>query len=835
MSASTETWRPGDRILVRGGRWTVVERTPFHDCEALRLAPDDPASSAERTLLSPAAERTLLTPFDRPAPLRPPRSVAIRRPRRWLHAMRRAGARAHPVGGLTAAASGSIDLLPYQLEPALAMLRMGIARVMIADAVGLGKTIQAALILAELHARSPAFRALVIVPAGLREQWSTELATRFALDTIPADAGWLERVSRVLPPEVNPWILPGIYIASFDFLKRPEVLHPLESLDWDIMVLDEAHAASLGSARGAAVHAVAARARRVLLLTATPHAGDTDQFNALCRIGALGPGSPPLLLFQRTRGDAGRDASRRTVVLPVRLTETERHMHRLLDDYTRQVRREATARGDSRARLTAIVLKKRALSSAGSLAASARRRLALLAAGGDVPHEYQPRLPLHESEGDEDALEDAPPGEVLAAPGLQDAVRERQWLSAIAECAENAARGESKARLLLRLLGRMRQPAIVFTEFRDTLDRLQRTVASSGHDVKLLHGGVPVGERLALLREFRERGGILLATDAASEGLNLHHGCRAVIHYELPWSPARLEQRTGRVDRIGQARRVHEVLLVARDTAERFVLAPLARRAARARSAAACFGGLVDALSDSRVADAVMDGRPLDPDAEGTQSPAPDVACPPPAVLRGEAEAAVVRLGMQRTWLSRSGPQRSEIPIPTTIVRLRSSALPPAIVCIYAICLSTTAGAPVYRHVTCACEPAAATGPMRTAAHARSLASAFLAAREPAVQAVVLAALAADLAAAAATHRHALLRMRDRELAMAEALPSAARELVQAGLFDSRAVRGLEARRRSYDALLEASRARLGTLASDTELVKSVELTGILIAAGAPR
>ena len=104
---------------------------------------------------------------------------------------------------------------------------------------------------------------------------------------------------------------------------------------------------------------------------------------------------------------------------------------------------------------------------------------------------------------------------------------------------------------------------------------------------------------------------MLLATDAASEGLNLQRRCRAVVHYELPWSPARLEQRTGRVDRIGQSRRVHEILLVAGDTAERLVLAPLAKRAARAGSAMPGSSRLVDAIAESRVASAVMDGEPI--------------------------------------------------------------------------------------------------------------------------------------------------------------------------------------------------------------------------------
>lgn len=829
MAASGQAWRPGDRVLVRGARWTMVEQTPFLDCDALRLAPDDSRV--------PGTERTLLTPFDRPRRIQRSPSIAVLRPRRWLHALRRAAAHAYPAGGLIAAATSTVDLLPYQLEPALAMIRRGIARVMIADAVGLGKTIQAALVLAELSARREAFRGLVIAPAGLREQWSSELTIRFALATTTADAAWLDRLDRDLPANVNPWILPGLYISSFDFIKRPEVLQPLEDVDWDIVVVDEAHGASLGTARRAAVDGVARRARRVLLLTATPHAGDTEQFNALCRIGDPGGESPPLLLFQRSRADAGVPTVRRTVVLPVRLTDAERRVHRLLDDYTARVCREAAARGDSRARLAVVVLKKRALSSAGSLAASARRRLALLADRLGTPVEYQPGLPLGPEEGATDGAEDAPPDDVLSAPGLGDVARERRWLSAIAECAENASRAESKTRLLLRLLGRMHQPAIVFTEFRDTLERLHRAAASAGHHVHLIHGGLSPAERLTAQREFSHRGGVLLATDAASEGLNLHHGCRAVIHYELPWSPARLEQRTGRVDRIGQDRRVHEVLLVACDTAERLVLAPLARRAARARSAAPSMSRLVDIFSESRVANAVMEGTRLDDTDRLIDSPASptDQAAPAPAARREEAEAEAVRLRWQRAWLSSSGARRGSPALVATMVRLRTSQLFQGVFCVYTICLSTPDGAAVYRHVACARDDWPTNTCRRTAADVRRLAGHFMKEREPALRAVVLAAHADEIDAAATTHALALDRMEQREHTIAGALPSTARELVQAGLFDRRALNALGARRRRSGARLEASRDHLSELVRTREVITVAEPAAILIACGSTR
>ena len=244
-------WRAGSRISVRGQLWTIVERTRFSDCDALRLSG---AEAANR-----ATARTILLPFDRPSRLRSLSSIEVMRPRRWLRALYRAAVNHKPFGGLSAAAGSTIDFLPYQLEPALAMLRDGYTRMLIADAVGLGKTIQAGLILGELAAEHESFRALVIAPAGLREQWAGELAGRFGISATIANSLWLARTVVELPSNVNPWSLPGIYISSFDFIKRPEVLRPFEEdeIDWDALVVDEAHAATLGTARRAAAHAVA--------------------------------------------------------------------------------------------------------------------------------------------------------------------------------------------------------------------------------------------------------------------------------------------------------------------------------------------------------------------------------------------------------------------------------------------------------------------------------------------------------------------------------------------------------------------------------------------------
>jgi superfamily II DNA or RNA helicase len=675
-------WQQGARVRVRGRRWRVDAVTIGSECTALRLMELESA---------PARVLTLLAPFDRPIALE--RSTKPRRvnPRRWLHELDRAVVGVRSFGALAATARSSVRLLPYQLEPALAMLRHGVTRVLVADAVGLGKTIEAGLVLRELAARGDGFRAIVLVPAGLREQWAAELAAHFELPATQADASWLRHAGWQLPPDVNPWSLPGIYIASHDFVKRPEALRPIEDVVWDLAVVDEAHAASAGTDRRAAIHAIACRSRRVMLLTATPTTGDDAEFSSLCDIGRIKNTDPPIVMFARTRADVDLRPPRKSRVFAIRPSDAERQMHRLLERYSHQVWKEAGARGDLRARLVSIILRKRALSSAGSLLSSVTRRLELLA-HPDRPEAEQLSLPLGD---DEDPLQDEDAHGTMAIPGLDDPARERRWLATIAQAARAASRAETKVRVLARLLHRVREPAIVFTEYRDTLAHIARAVGMSNRPTVLLHGGMSPAERARATHTFNRGGHTLLATDAAAEGLNLHHHCRLVIHYELPWNPSRLEQRAGRVDRLGQDRRVHELALVASDTAERLVIAPLAARGARTRGAP---GGshLLHVLSESDVAQAVMEGTEPGRAHSSQETPASITTLR----LDGEAREEVEHLLLERRLRARSdrtyGRRDGRLPVVSTMTRWRSLETDAATIFVYRIGIEDSEGRTIH-------------------------------------------------------------------------------------------------------------------------------------------
>lgn len=578
-SAHARQVQVGDQVRVRRGTW-VVAGIEAHDCCTLYTL--SPVGSSRAASIHPVR---VLAPFDEVVPEN--RGGGVRRVglKQWRRACRTLLASSGPAGHLRTAAGARVDLLAYQLEPALALLRGHGCRLLIADDVGLGKTVQAVLAVSELCAAGLARRALVVTPSGLREQWAAECWSRSGIRPTVLDHPRVRQVRATLPPDVNPWSVDPLVVTSIDYVKRPEILPLALAAPWDIVIVDEAHGVATASDRHRAAHALCARATYVLLLTATPHNGDDDAFDRLCGIGRLDGEPPigsahggrpePLLVFRRTHAEAGRRVSRRIHVLRVSPVAPERAMHGALGELTRAITEEGTDT-DPGIWLMLTLLNKRALSGPFALAETAARRLASMHTA-DTPVACQLPLPV-DDESEEDG--DEAPG-ACCGPALADPARERRLLQRIVVCARDAVRHDSKLARLRRLLRAIREPAIVFTEYRDTLLHLQRHAAPCA---TVLHGGLTARERRSALAAFREHGGVLLATDAAGEGLNLHEHARVVVNLELPWNPMRLEQRIGRVDRIGQTRPVHVFTLVSRRTGEEALLQRLATRVARAKA-----------------------------------------------------------------------------------------------------------------------------------------------------------------------------------------------------------------------------------------------------------
>jgi hypothetical protein len=344
-------------------------------------------------------------------------------------------------------------------------------------------------------------------------------------------------------------------------------------------------------------------------------------------------------------------------------------MHALLTDFSRAVRAEH-GDGNRDMWLALAVLHKRAYSSARALEQTIARRLAALEPEQETAAQLE--LPL-DDHGESDTDDEAP--RWLPAISLHDRALERRLLTDLAAAAAAAAIRESKLSALSRLLVRLGEPAIVFTEYRDTLVHVAHNLE---RPAVLLHGGLSRQDRAAALRVFAEgERTILLATDAAGEGLNLQRTCRIIVNLELPWNPMRLEQRIGRVDRIGQRRTVHAFHLIAAGTGEHRLLADLRDRIARAQTeinAPNPLGdsrvGWSDVDMDQRAARLAVDGAsdPTAGAASGQREPDTEHA----AEYRDDGVLAARRVTVERAYTNRAAEEplvhsRDQAPLATKV------------------------------------------------------------------------------------------------------------------------------------------------------------------------
>jgi superfamily II DNA or RNA helicase len=547
------------RVLVRDEPWVVSGIETFPAVQIIHLHGIG--------VHNHSATRAVMRPFDVVQPLAASTRLRAVSRRRTLVAAAQAIADAKAWSDCWTAAAADIDLRSWQLEPAIAAV-CGATRILLADGVGLGKTIQAITILSELCARGLASRALVLTPPSLREQWADEMRQRFHLAPAVFDQEGIRASVASLPVGVNPWHVAPVVVSSIDLVKRPDVHRAIRHVPYDLLIVDEAHHVTRQSDRGALVAELAARTPWVVLVTATPHSGEDAAFDYLQALGA--DPTQPMRVFRRTAPRSLLRARRRSRLLAVRPTAAERALLDQTLAYARAVRR--CGRGRRGAGLVAAVIARLAASSAAAAARTIARRHQLLAGG--APVETQPPLPWEDDDGADADLDEV----LLAQPGLASAEAELSWLARLSEAAHRASPQSSKVRALRRLLRRTNESLVVFSEYRVVAERIAESIADLA-SVGVLHGGRSAVERAALVRAFTTGAlRVLVATDAAGEGLNLHHRCRVVLNMELPWMPRRLEQRIGRVDRLGQSRRVHAIHLVHRDSYEAHVLARLERR-----------------------------------------------------------------------------------------------------------------------------------------------------------------------------------------------------------------------------------------------------------------
>ena len=421
------------RLAARGWTWTRIGSVQYGAVRRVRLAagaPDAPDLD------------TLLEPFDRLRDLGSPRAahkISAAWLRRWVATWPSVAWPALPVA---APVDLPVALLPHQLSPALAVMRGAGTRLLLADAVGQGKTIEAGFLLRELAARGAADRVLLLTPLTVRDQWRSELAVRCRLDADVIDRASLRARERRTLAGLSPFQAPGVVLMSIDLAKQPDILARLVQPCWDVLIIDEAHGVSGDSARAAAAEALGTRARLVILLTATPHTGDTAAFGRLCAIGRFDGDPPPLWFRHRPEGNRVHGWPKRCDISPPRSVE-ERECSSALGAYVRRLERSESPA----APLIALVLRKRWLSSPAALAASLLHRTAWL----DRPdaRSVQPCLPFDDEETEP---VDAEQPAVLREGGLADLRAEAALLRAAHLAAERAAASWAKLRVLRRLL-----------------------------------------------------------------------------------------------------------------------------------------------------------------------------------------------------------------------------------------------------------------------------------------------------------------------------------------------------------------------------------------------
>ncbi|MFF4312418.1 DEAD/DEAH box helicase [Streptomyces sp. NPDC001507] len=546
---------PGAQILVRDEVWLVrnATRTEHDGARIEAVGASDFVRDQEAVFFTGLDRIELLDP--RRTRLVRDDSPNFRRSRLFLEAVLRKTPLPQAERGLALADSFLLDSLPYQQRPAqLALSGRNLRpRVLIADVVGLGKTLEIGLTLAELIRRGRGERILVVTPQHVLEQFQHELWTRFAIPLVRLDSVGIERIQREIPAGRNPFTYFKRVIVSIDTLKNTDQYkHHLERITWDAVVIDESHnLINKGSLRNQLARTLAPHTDALLLASATPHNGDARSFAEL--ISLLDPAAIRDPEHYRAE-DIKHLFIRRTKVSP---------------EVREQMKGQWADRGPSRSiRVTATPAEEKVfeelaavwLPSDGSKSVS------------DVP--LFPYTLLKSFLSSHTALKATVATRIKTLEKKdtpETTAAERAALHRLLELASGMAEEDSgKFGALLELLREIGvgpksdTRVVVFSERVQTLEWLARTVPgalgfkgkAAEEAARVMHGGLSDEQQMQCVEDFGLADTpvrILFTGDVASEGVNLHRQCHQLVHYDVPWSLIRIEQRNGRIDRYGQA------------------------------------------------------------------------------------------------------------------------------------------------------------------------------------------------------------------------------------------------------------------------------------------
>jgi len=513
---------------------------------------------------------------------------------------------------LLAMNTSKVDPLPHQIEAVYGyVLRLPRIRFLIADDPGAGKTVMAGLIIKELKLRKVAKRFLLVVPGHLRDQWLREMKDRFEESFIFVDRNYMDAHYAE-----NVWEKENQIVTSIDFAKQGGILPAVSSAFFDLILVDEAHKMSAyrygdkttKTDRYELGEVLSKNSEHFIFLTATPHKGDPENFRLLMDL--LEPGffadakmlsesienKDNPLFIRRIKEDL-KDFEGRPLFLPRHvktvafiLSEEEKTLYNKVSEYVNEQYNRALSKDKRRnVAFALIILQRRIASSTYALFKSLTRRKEKLQTLLDITSgEKMPRpdsifdVEEVEDEDEEERWREEELWETLSvAENREELQAEIATLDELIDQAKALVESEREVKLqqLKRTMKDLQQnfpgeKILIFTESKDTLEYLERRIRSWGYAVNVIHGSMRLEDRIGAERVFKNETQIMVATEAAGEGINLQF-CHLMINYDIPWNPNRLEQRMGRIHRYGQTKEVYIFNLVAVDTREGMVLKKL--------------------------------------------------------------------------------------------------------------------------------------------------------------------------------------------------------------------------------------------------------------------
>ena len=506
-------------------------------------------------------------------------------------------------GFLSSLASGIIPL-PHQLHVLNRAMETNNIRYILADEVGLGKTIEAGMIIRELKSRGLVSRILVVCPTGLVTQWASEMQEKFHEKfqvILPSDYDTIRRLTdnddvygqfdQVISPMDS--IKPIEKHAGWSEEKvekyNEERIYSIINSGWDLIIIDEAHrvAGSSGEvARYKLGNLLAQASPYLLLLSATPHNGKTEPFLRLIRLldadafpnakSIVREQVAPFLIRTEKREAIDNNGNllfknRITHLVTISWDERnnlQRELYEMVSSYVAKTYNKALRNRKKNMCLIflLIIMQRMVTSSTAAIRQSLERRLNVLleqrTCVGNLREEDLDELNIED--GVVDALE-------AISLDMELEIEELKQIISLAKQAQfqnQDAKVEPLLNEIDAILSEDRtQKVIIFTEFVATQTYLQELLVNRGYTVTILNGGMSIDERNAAMQEFKTSTSIFISTDAGGEGLNLQFA-NIIINYDLPWNPMKIEQRCGRVDRIGQQRDVHIYNFIVGETVE---------------------------------------------------------------------------------------------------------------------------------------------------------------------------------------------------------------------------------------------------------------------------